>query len=146
MTDIQLSEHFKLSEFIKSSTASAKGIDNTPSVSVINNLRNLCEQVLEPLRQYFNSPIVIGSGYRCPQLNKAVGGVTNSQHMTGEAADLHLPSTAIGREWMKWIMMETDFDQCIFETADKKRFWIHVSCKSDRTKNRHHVISYLLKK
>jgi len=146
MEDIQLTEHFKLSEFINSPTAKARGIDNTPSESVINNLRNLCEQVLEPLRVAMGVPITIGSGYRCPALNKAVGGVSNSQHMTGEAADIHLPSTAIGREWMKWIMMETDFDQCIFETADKKRFWIHVSCKTDRTKNRHHVISYLLKK
>jgi len=158
MSDIQLSPHFKLSEFIKSPTATARGIDNTPSEQVISNLRNLCEQVLEPLRQHFNVPITIGSGYRCPALNSAVGGVKNSQHMTGEAADIHIPlydfkdsngnrrtNTELGRKWMLWIIDNTDMDQCIWETSNRRIYWIHVSCKSDRAKNRHHVISFLLK-
>lgn len=158
MKDIQLTPHFKLSEFTKSSTASARGIDNTPPKEVIDNLRNLCEQVLEPLRQFFNVPIVIGSGYRCPALNKAVGGVKNSQHMTGEAADIHIPVydfvDSNGKHhsnmetlnmWMRWLIDNTDFDQCIKETANRRTYWIHVSCKRDRSKNRHHVISFLLK-
>lgn len=158
MKDIQLTEHFKLSEFVKSSTASARGIDNTPSKEVIGNLRNLCEQVLEPLRQFFNVPIVIGSGYRCPALNKAVGGVKNSQHMAGEAADIHMPvydfkasdgtnhsNMETLNKWMRWLIDNTDFDQCIKETANRRTYWIHVSCKRDPSKNRHQVISFLLK-
>lgn len=158
MTDIQLSPHFILLEFVKSSTASARGIDNTPSKEVIDNLRNLCEQVLEPLRQFFNVPIVIGSGYRCPALNKAVGGVKNSQHMTGEAADIHIPvydfkasdgthhsNMETLNNWMRWLIDNTDFDQCIKETANRRTYWIHVSCKRDRIKNRRQVISFLLK-
>lgn len=158
MKDIQLTEHFKLSEFTRSSTAASRGIDNTPSKEIIANLRNLCEQVLEPLRQFFNVPIVIGSGYRCPALNKAVGGVKNSQHMTGEAADIHIPvydfkacdgthhsNIETLNKWMRWLIDNTDFDQCIKETANRKTYWIHVSCKRDRSKNRHHVISFLMK-
>ena len=86
MTDIQLTPHFKLSEFTRSDTASKYGINNTldPNnpvhAEIIANLKNLCEQVLEPLRQFFDVPIVIGSGYRCPALNKAVGGVAHSMH------------------------------------------------------------------
>lgn len=98
MQDIQLTEHFKLSEFTKSSIASARHIDNTLSESnpqqaeIIANLRNLCENVLEPLRQWYGKPIVISSGYHCPALKRAVGGATTSQHMKGEAADLRIPT------------------------------------------------------
>ena len=158
MTDIQLSPHFKLSEFVKSSTASAHGIDNTPNEQQIANLKRLCQEVLEPLRQHFGVPIIIGSGYRCPQVNKLVGGVKNSQHMTGEAADIHIPvydfvdsngkhhtNMEILNKWMRWLIDNTDFDQCIKETANRITYWIHVSCKRDRSKNRHQVISFLLK-
>ena len=82
MKDQLLTPHFKLSEFTKSSTATARKIDNTPSQEVISNLQALCQNVLEPLREYFNCPIIIDSGYRSPALNKAVGGVANSQPAT----------------------------------------------------------------
>ena len=98
MHDIQLTTHFSLSEFLKSSTASARGIDNTPSLEVVSNLQQLSIHVLEPLRAYFNTPIVVSSGYRSPALNKAVGGSATSQHMTGEAADLRITSEAAGKE------------------------------------------------
>ena len=122
MKDQQLTPHFKLSEFTKSSTATARKIDNTPSQEVISNLKALCQNVLEPLRAYVNEsspskgdkrgsvPIIIGSGYRSPALNKAVGGVANSQHMTGEAADIHLPDNATGRKWFLWMMDNLKFD------------------------------------
>lgn len=146
MNDIQLSKHFKLSEFVKSSTASARSIDNTPSLDVISNLQQLCIHVLEPLREHFNCPIIIGSGFRCPALNKAVGGVTNSQHMTGEACDIHLPDEATGKRWFEWMMDNLHFDQLIWEksTPTSKHHWIHVSFKRIGT-NKQQVIQNLIK-
>lgn len=93
MYDIQLSKHFKLSEFTRSDTASRYYIDKTPSLEVVSNLQHLCQQVLEPLREWMNEPITISSGYRCPQLNShpSVKGVANSQHLKGEAADIRIP-------------------------------------------------------
>ncbi|MDE5560912.1 MAG: hypothetical protein K2J00_03775 [Bacteroidaceae bacterium] len=58
-----------------------------------------CQEILEPLRQYAGQPIIIRSGNRCPALNKAVGGVPNSQHQTGEAVDIHIPDVATGNRW-----------------------------------------------
>ena len=156
---MQLTEHFTIEEFTFSSTAKARGIYNTVSSQrVIENLRNLCEQVLEPLRSYANQPITISSGYRCKALNKVVGGARNSQHMTGEAADIHIPlydfkdSTGsrltdieTAREWMQWLTDNTDFDQLILETMNRKIFWIHVSCKRNRSLNRHQVIRFMQK-
>ena len=145
MKDQLLTPHFKLSEFTKSSTATARKIDNTPSEQVISNLKLLCEQVLEPLRVHFNCPIIISSGYRSPALNKAVGGVKNSQHMTGEAADIHLPNNETGRKWFLWMMDNLKFDQLIMEksTPTSTRYWIHVSFSRHRC--RQQVIQKLMK-
>ncbi len=156
---MQLTEHFTLEEFTTSSTAKARGIDNSVSSKrVVDNLRNLCEQVLEPLRSYANQPITISSGYRCKALNKVVGGARNSQHMTGEAADIHIPlydfkdstgsrltNIQLARDWMQWLTDNTDFDQLILETVNRRIFWIHVSCKRDRSLNRHQVIRFMQK-
>ena len=130
--DLKLSEHFYLREFVGSSTATARGIENIPSKSVIKNLRNLCKQVLEPLRNHYGKAIYISSGYRCPELNQAVGGVAFSQHLTGEAADLVLPSIALGKEWLEWIRQNIrNFDQCILERNRKGLCWLHVSCRPE---------------
>ena len=158
--DIQLSEHFKLSEFTRSATATARKIDNTPSQEVISNLKVLCQNVLEPLRAFAQQPIIISSGYRCPQLNIKVGGVYSSQHTLGEACDIRLPVSKhttqrdgkahtdkeILNSWFDWIVTNTDFDQAIIETANGKDFWLHVSCRRNKRKNRHQVIRYLQKK
>ena len=75
---MKLSKHFSLSEFISSNTAERLGIDNVPKdKAVIENLRNLCLEILQPLRDYVGAPVHINSGYRCPELNDAVGGVLN---------------------------------------------------------------------
>lgn len=156
---MKLTEHFALEEFTFSSTAIARDINNSiTNQRVIENLTNLCEQVLEPLRDYVNQPITISSGYRCKALNKAVGGASNSQHMTGEAADIHIPpydfkdsagnsltNIEKARQWMQWLTDNTDFDQLILETSNRKIFWIHVSCKRDRSLNRHQVIRFMKK-
>ena len=146
MKDIQLSQHFRLSEFTRSATATRLGIDNTPPMEVVVALTALCCNVLEPLRR-FVGPITIGSGYRCAKLNAAVGGVKNSQHMTGEAADIHLPSTATGKKWYEHIKTSLPHDQVIFErnSASSSVYWIHVSCKVDTSKNRSIAIPLLNK-
>ena len=146
MHDIQLSTHFKLSEFLRSETASARGIDNTPSLEVVSNLQQLCIHILEPLRAYFNTPIVVSSGYRSPALNKAVGGSATSQHMTGEAADLRIPSETIGKEWFKWIMDNCKFHQLIWEkdSPSSAHHWIHVSFRQGGG-NKQQVIENLVK-
>lgn len=144
---MKLTEHFDLKEFVRSATATAHGIDNTPPESVVANLTNLCEKVLEPLRQWYGKPIVIGSGYRCPKVNKLVGGVANSQHMTGEAADLHLPDNEIGKQWFEYIRTHLPYDQLILErnTVNSSRFWIHVSIRREPARNRHMTIYCLTK-
>ena len=84
MTDQQLSEHFKLSEFV------APGDPVEPSAEVVANLKRLCEEVLEPMRKKLGRPIRITSGYRSPSYNASIGGARGSQHTLGTAADLAL--------------------------------------------------------
>ena len=151
-----MTEHFRLSEFTRSATAQRYGIRNIPTRQHIENLRYLCEQVLEPLRRHADCPIVISSGYRSSKLNAQVGGVRNSQHQTGEAADISIPKIPVGpsgqphtdlvlgREWMEWILQNCLYDQCIWETANGQDFWIHVSCHRNLY-NRGTYIEYLRK-
>ena len=142
---MQITEHFTVEEFERSSTADRLGIDNRVPAALLPNLKTLCEVVLEPLRAYAGKPIVISSGYRCPALNRAVGGASQSQHLRGEAADLHLPSTAEGRTWFRWLMDNTTFDQLIWEHDGRGTHWIHVSCKADPSRNRNRVVSAMRK-
>ena len=95
MEDQILTPHFRLSEFSRSATVDSLGIDNSVPKELIPSLKNLCEHVLEPLREHFGIPVVISSGYRCPALNRTVGGVSNSQHLKGEAADIILPPSTL---------------------------------------------------
>ena len=136
--EIRLSEHFRLGEFTKSITAERLRIVNEPGYEQILALRHLCREVLEPLRQHYGQPICITSGYRCEALNMAVGGVSNSQHQYGEAADLSVPSEAVARDWFQWIVRNTEFDQLLFEHSRRLRnCWLHISCRWDITRNRH---------
>ena len=136
----KLSEHFALEEFTRSATAARLGICNEPGADAISNLQCLCQEVLEPLREHAGVPIVISSGYRCRRLNKAVGGVTNSQHCTGEAADIHLPDAETGHEWFEYIYKHLVFDQLIWEYVGGTA-WIHVSYRRKYDKNRRQVLA-----
>ena len=127
----KLSEHFSLGEFVRSSTAQRMGIDNKPDAEVIENLRNLCTKVLEPLREHLGQPVVITSGFRSKRLNEVVGGVKNSQHLRGEAADLMVEGEKQARDWIRWMMDFLEFDQLILEKKGKK-VWVHVSLKRNR--------------
>ena len=142
---MQLSPHFKLVEFSRSATAQARHIDNTPNEEQIKNLKFLCDNVLEPLREQFG-PIIIGSGFRCPALNTAVGGVKNSQHKSGEACDIHLPSIEVGKKYFEFLKKLPIFDQLIWERDNPRsnHYWIHVSVKRSGT-NRKQVIPLLNK-
>ena len=127
----KLSEHFSLGEFVRSSTAQRMGIDNKPDAVAIENLRNLCTKVLEPLREHLGQPVVITSGFRSKRLNETVGGVKNSQHLRGEAADLMVEGEKQARDWIRWMMDFLEFDQLILEKKGKK-VWVHVSLKRNR--------------
>ena len=123
---MKLSDHFTLNEFTYSDTARAQGIDNSlPSDAVLMNLKALCHNVLEPLRLRYGKPIRISSGYRCPKLNKAVGGVASSQHVFGQAADLNVGSREENARLFELIQdMKLPFDQLIDEYG---MAWVHVS-------------------
>ena len=134
---MKLSENFTLEELIRSNTAERMGIDNVPKdEKVVENLRSLCLEVLQPLRDYVGAPVHINSGYRCPELNMAVGGVKNSQHCRGEAADIRIVSPKQGREWAAWIEDNCRFDQMLLERNKNGAVWLHVSCKRNASKNR----------
>ena len=137
-----------MEELYASATATAKGINNKPSVQQMINLVYLCAYVLEPLRVAMGEPIKIGSGFRCQQLNKAVAGVYNSQHMKGQAADLCIDGDIQkGRKWFNYIKNHLPFDQLIWEHNSKGTYWVHVSfVYPDFGRNRHKVIDDLLKK
>ena len=139
-----LTHNFTLEELYASDTAKRKGIDNTPTRQAIVNLTHLAVRVLQPLRSGLKEPITISSGYRCPSLNRAVQGVSNSQHMTGEAADINIGGDmAKGKRIFEYIRRNLPFDQLIWEHNKAGVYWVHVSyCKSG---NRGKVISNLLK-
>ena len=140
--------HFTIEELCASATAKAKGINNTPNMQQMVNLVYLAAYVLEPLRVAMNEPIKIGSGFRCQQLNKAVGGVTNSQHLKGQAVDLCIDGDLKkGKKWFAYIRDHLPFDQLIWEHNNKGNYWVHVSfVYPDFGKNRKQVIDNLLKK
>lgn len=126
---MQLSQNFTLAEFTRSATAARLGIDNTPSDTVIVNLVNLCHRVLQPLRSHAGIPLRITSGYRSTALNVAVGGAPRSRHITGEAADIHVPTLAIGRDWCTFIRHSCRYDELILEQRPDGAMWIHVALK-----------------
>ena len=141
----QISKNFTLEELRDSATAKKLGIINAPGVDEVCSLCALVHNVLQPLRDAMNEPIKIGSGYRCTKLNKAVGGVGNSQHIKGQAADLCIDGDLTkGRKWFEWIKAHCDFDQLIWEHNAKGSYWVHVSYRADG-KNRRQVINNLLK-
>ena len=86
---MQLSKNFTLEEMTKSATAQRLGINNAPKVDEVDNLKKLCEKILQPLREEYKKPIIVSSGFRSEKLNNAVGGSSTSEHRYGMAADIH---------------------------------------------------------
>lgn len=138
---MELTKNFTLEEMYHSNTAEAKGIDNTPNEEVIENLRALCEKVLQPIRDELDEPITVNSGYRCEKLNKAVGGVSNSAHKTGSAADITLGNKTDNERLFNLIVKmrksgKIEFDQLLDESDYA---WVHIAYKKDG-KNRNQVL------
>jgi hypothetical protein len=126
---MQLTENFSLAEMIKSETALRRGLDNTPDDEVINNLRTLCEHVLQPLRTAYGRGIKVNSGYRSPDVNAAVGGSRTSDHCRGQAADIEIPGVP-NYDLALYISQYFYFTQLILEfytPGVPDSGWVHVS-------------------
>jgi zinc D-Ala-D-Ala carboxypeptidase len=130
---MQLSKHFELAEFIRSSTAKRAGISNMPTDAHLENIKLLCEKVLEPIRVHFARPIILSSGYRSAALNKAVGGSSSSQHCSGEAADIDMDGANVtNAQIFNYIKDNLEFDQLIWEFGTTTNpDWVHVSYESN---------------
>lgn len=135
---MKLTKNFTINELIYSVTAEANGIDNRASVSVVANLKALCENVLQPLRDYFGVPVKVTSGYRSKELNAKIGGKPNSQHLTGHAADIIVPDVPI-LDVYEYIRTTLPYDQLLLETNNKGTKWIHVSYLANG-RNRHQAM------
>lgn len=140
---MKISANLTLKEVSKSLTATRRGIDNEPKGDHLTALINLANNVFQPIREHFNKPIFVSSGYRSPELNKAIGGahkiikgeyVATSQHCKGEAIDIdndarEYPTNA---DIFWYIYDHLEFDQMIWEFGDDKNpAWVHVSYKSE---------------
>ena len=135
---MNLSANFTLKELTKSDTATRLGIDNTPDEAVIESLRLLCENILQPVREHFGKPVEISSGYRSPELNSspAVGGSKTSDHCLGRAADIEIPGVA-NADLAQWIMDNLEYTQLILEfytSGIPDSGWVHVSYDPDNLK------------
>jgi len=134
---MNLSANFKLSELIKSETATRLDIDNTPNEEQIESLRLLCENILQPVRDHFGKPVKITSGFRCPAVNQATGGSATSDHCKGQAVDFEidgLPNPDVAQ----WIMDNLDYTQLILEfytQGQPNSGWIHCSFDPSNLKN-----------
>lgn len=131
----RISKNFKLSEFIESETARKKGIDNTPSEEIIENIKLLVTTILQPLRDKISFPFHVNSGYRCKKLNKAVGGSDTSAHLQGLAADITLGSKQLNYiVWDEIRRGHYEFDQIINEHDFT---WLHIGIRKNNKNNRH---------
>jgi len=122
-------KYFTLKELCKSSTADKLGINNQCALEQARRLAALVNNVLDPLREAWGKPVCINSGYRCPELNKRVGGAANSQHVEGEAADITAGSKEENKKLFDLALsLNLPFDQLI----DEKGFsWVHISHRKD---------------
>jgi uncharacterized protein YcbK (DUF882 family) len=118
-------KHFTLTELTRSATARRLGVDNTPSPEAVAALTQLVDNVLDPLRETWGAPLYVTSGYRCPALNRAVGGVPHSQHILGQAADVTTGTIDGNRRlWQLLQSLHLPVDQVINEHGYR---WLHIS-------------------
>lgn len=121
-------KYFKIEELTRSTTAEKMDIPNVPNEQETKSLVNLVINVLDPVREYIGKPVYVNSGFRSEEVNKAVGGVSSSQHRKGQAADITRRNKSENKEIFDYIANNLDFDQLI----DEKNYqWIHVSYNRD---------------
>ena len=126
---MKLTENFSLAEMTKSETALRQGLDNTPGEVEIENMRKLTENVLQPVRDYYERGVKVNSGFRHPDVNAAVGGSRTSDHCKGQAADIEIPGVP-NAELAQWIADNLEFRQLILEfytPGVPDSGWVHVS-------------------
>jgi len=127
---MNLSPNFTLKELTRSDTATRLGLDNTPNEEALENLKLLCEKVLQPVRDHFGKSVTVNSGYRSPERNAAVGGSKTSDHCKGQACDLEIDGIP-NPELAQWIMDNLEYTQLILEFyvpgGDPNAGWVHVS-------------------
>jgi hypothetical protein len=133
--DIQFTKNFSLHELLLTSHRKFDEEQYNPPSEVIENLRALCVNILQPLREAIGSPVNLNSGYRCPSLNRSIGGAKNSQHMTGHAADIIDLNNGNEKLFKKIKELNLPFDQVIDEFGFR---WVHVSY--DPARNRRQIL------
>ena len=129
----KISKHVSYKEGVYSRTAERLGLNNDPNSYHLNNMKIISENIFEPLRTHVGGPIKINSFYRGPELNKAIGGSSKSQHCKGQAIDIaDVFGHKTNAEMFKWIKGNLNFDQMIWEFGtDTNPNWVHVSYVSD---------------
>ena len=135
------SEYFTLGELTKSETAARHKIDNTPTKAIINNLQYGVDMVLDPLRRLYGQPIRINSGYRSPKLNKLVGGVPNSWHQVGNAADIHISSANEAKILFANLQKLPSVDTVLFEHSNNAQ-WLYVQWEKTKNPRHHYNFNY----
>lgn len=133
----QFTKNFSYDELIASSTAKRLGLDNTPTPEEKERLRQLAEDILQPIRDAWRAPIVVTSGYRSEQVNKAVGGVKTSQHRLGEAADIKVGGKERNRKLFNFIYKLINQGKIkVGQLIDEYNYqWIHISLPRKNKEN-----------
>jgi len=127
-------KHFTIKELTHSNTAISRHIDNTPSHEVKENLERLITNLLDPIRELWGKPLIVNSGYRSTQLNNAVGGVSNSNHLKGEAADITTGSKESNLKLYELVKASNlVFDELIDE---KNGSWLHVALRKENNRQK----------
>jgi hypothetical protein len=140
---MQLSTNLSLAEVTRSETAKRRGISNMPTAEHIENFKKLAANIFQPIREHFGKPIIISSGYRSAELNKAIGGSLSSQHSSGEAIDIDMDGTDItNAQIFNYIKDNLTFDQMIWEFGtDANPDWVHVSFAANRSQRKQILVA-----
>jgi hypothetical protein len=140
---MQLSTNLSLAEVTRSETAKRRGISNMPTPEHIENFKKLAINIFQPIREHFGKPILISSGYRSAELNKAIGGSLSSQHCSGEAIDIDMDGTDItNAQIFNYIKDNLNFDQMIWEFGtDTNPDWVHVSFAANRSQRKQILVA-----
>jgi hypothetical protein len=140
---MQLSTNLSLAEVTRSETAKRRGISNMPTAEHIENFKKLAINIFQPIREHFGKPILISSGYRSAELNKAIGGSLSSQHCSGEAIDIDMDGTDItNKQIFDYIKDNLNFDQMIWEFGtDANPDWVHVSFAANRSQRKQILVA-----